>query len=407
MKEKMSRFLILLSFILLILIIAWSGIRLYTLKTENSITAEKNFNALRETVTSSYLAHSSFDSLHFRSMMESYFQKHDRFRAVVIFSTPGVDYLYAVHPSYLSVFPDNSTLSVLEGDNNVILDSNTFFESDFTASLQIPKHEDIIISSIYNIVTRGEFYQVLRDSGIAFAVLVLIVVVFLIISPKKKSVQSGPSPTGSKPVEEAPSVDTFVETSVDASVDASTEIPKKKSTVKNTPTETNQNGSKGLFSPHSGLGWEAYLENRLNFELRRAASFDQDLVLILFTSPQLRKENPIYRKAAESIVDYFTFQDLTFEFKDNGFSIILPNTELDEAIKKMEFFLKKLSSLDFESTPIFSVGLSSRNGRLLSAQRLIHEATKAIEKAQSYKKTKIVGFRSDPVKYRKYIASKM
>jgi GGDEF domain-containing protein len=339
--------------------------------------------------------------------MESYFQKHDRFRAVVIFSTPGVDYLYAVHPSYLSVFPDNNTLSVLEGDTNIILDSNTFFESDFTAPLQIPKHEDIIISSIYNIVTRGEFYQVLRDSGIAFAVLVLIVVVFLIVTPKKKSVQRGPSPTGSNPVEEAPSVDTFVETSVDASVDASTEIPKKKPKVKNTPTETNQNGSKGLFSPHSGLGWEAYLENRLNFELRRAASFDQDLVLILFTSPQLRKENPIYRKAAESIVDYFTFQDLTFEFKDNGFSIILPNTELDEAIKKMEFFLKKLSSLDFESTPMFSVGLSSRNGRLLSAQRLIHEATKAIEKAQSYKKTKIVGFRSDPVKYRKYIASKM
>jgi hypothetical protein len=395
MKEKMSRFLILLSFILLILIIAWSGIRLYTLKTENSITAKKNFNALRETVTSSYLAHSSFDSLHFRSTMESYFQKHDRFRAVVIFSTPGVDYLYAVHPSYLSVFPDNSSWSVLEKENNIILDSNSFFESDFTAPLQIPKHEDIIISSIYNIVTRDEFYQVLRDSGIAFAVLVLIVVVFLIITPKKKSAHSGPSPAVSKPVEKAPSVD------------ESTTTPKKKPAVRDRQTESNQNGSKGLFSPHSGLGWEAYLENRLNFELRRAASFDQDLVLILFTSPQLRKENPIYRKAAESIVDYFTFQDLTFEFKDNGFSIILPNTELDEAIKKMEFFLKKLSSLDFESTPMFSVGLSSRNGRLLSAQRLIHEATKAIEKAQGYKKTKIVGFRSDPVKYRKYIASKM
>jgi hypothetical protein len=394
MKEKISRFFILLSFILLIVVVLWSGSRLYTLKTENSTAVEKNFTALRETVTSSYLAHSSFDSLHFRSAMESYFKKHDRFRAVVIFSKPGVDYLYAVHPAYLSVFPGSSSFSPLKSGNNTILAPKSFFESDFTAPLQIPKHEDMVISSVYNIVTKGELYQVLRDSGIAFSALILIIVVFLIITPKKKTVQA-------RSEETHPSRSTEVERS------APHEKVEEAPAVQKKEAKQSQNGSQGLFSPHSGLGWEAYLENRLNFELRRAASFDQDLVLILFTSSQLKKEKPIYRQTAESIVDYFTFQDMTFEFKDNGFSIILPNTELDEAIKKMEFFLKKLSSLDFQTTPVFSVGLSSRNGRLLSAQRLIHEATKAVEKAQAYKKTRIVGFRSDPVKYRKYIASKM
>ncbi|HOX92916.1 MAG TPA: hypothetical protein PLC54_08320, partial [Spirochaetales bacterium] len=40
-------------------------------------------------------------------------------------------------------------------------------------------------------------------------------------------------------------------------------------------------GPKGLFDPETGLGWESYLRERLSAELKRSASFEQDLCLLL------------------------------------------------------------------------------------------------------------------------------
>jgi hypothetical protein len=52
------------------------------------------------------------------------------------------------------------------------------------------------------------------------------------------------------------------------------------------------------------------------------------------------------------------------------------------------------------------IGLSSRNGRLLSGKRLIQESQAALKKAASGGETGIVGFRSDPQKYREFLAKK-
>ena len=60
--------------------------------------------------------------------------------------------------------------------------------------------------------------------------------------------------------------------------------PHPDSTLKSAPaamgTDKAPHAPKGLYSPESGLGWEEYLAERLNAELSRAASFEQDLVLL-------------------------------------------------------------------------------------------------------------------------------
>jgi hypothetical protein len=49
------------------------------------------------------------------------------------------------------------------------------------------------------------------------------------------------------------------------------------------------------------------------------------------------------------------------------------------------------------------IGLSSRSGRLLNAERIMFECNQALEKAKSDPKSSIIAFKSDPEKYRAFI----
>jgi hypothetical protein len=88
--------------------------------------------------------------------------------------------------------------------------------------------------------------------------------------------------------------------------------------------------------------------------------------------------------------------------------VIIPNIDLDQGMAKSELFhdriLRSLSSA-FQKTDLCA-GLSSRSGRLIDADRLIFETEKALEKALRDPESPLVAFKSDPEKYRSFIASK-
>ncbi len=162
--------------------------------------------------------------------------------------------------------------------------------------------------------------------------------------------------------------------------------------------------TRGLYSPNSELGWEEYLEERLNTELKRAASFDQDLVLMLISVPWARRGTQEYVAVAEMVREYFAFRDLCFEYGEIAFGAIVPNVELDQGMEKAQEFREiLLPRAAKDTTP--SIGLSARNGRLMSGMRLIREADRALVHARD-DDDGIVAFRVDPEKYRSYIASK-
>ena len=60
---------------------------------------------------------------------------------------------------------------------------------------------------------------------------------------------------------------------------------------------TTKNDPMGLFSGISGFGWESYFEPRLDSELVRATSSEQDVSLFIITLPELNKRS----KAAEEV----------------------------------------------------------------------------------------------------------
>lgn len=433
MTNKRNVSFILFSALLLTAIIVWTAVRLVLLYQNQTKVSETNFRMLKSEVVSAYLPKGTFESEFFSQRMKAFFEANQRCRALFIYSRTGLVYLYAVNPSYVT----NITTSFNNWTGPIEPQTRRFFEKPLTSSLSFPDNDDILVTSVYNIVTTDQLFQVLRDSAIAITVLLLITLLFIILQRRPstaetiRSAAETPAETVSStepqpaegPISATTDLDSRIEPVEDIGRD---EKPSETATftVESTPhamdgeeTETvfdsksaTNDGSideNGLFSPHSGVGWENYLENRLGFELRRAASFDQDIVIALMTSEELRKEKAEYRIIAGTLIDFFTFQDLIFEYDDNGFSVIIPNCEIDEGIKKMEQFLKKLKTEEIDQSPTFSIGLSSRNGRLLSGQRLLNEAKKALEKAICEPGITIIGFRSDPVKYRKYIASKL
>ena len=161
-----------------------------------------------------------------------------------------------------------------------------------------------------------------------------------------------------------------------------------------------------LYSSRTGLVWQAFLKERLNNELKRAASFDQDLVLgiISITEPPAEVSPDML---GGLILEHFPFSDLSFEYGENTYAVIIPNTDLDQGISNFEAFMAPAANLcGSESAAVIAVGLSSRNGRLLESDRLITEADKALKKAAAEHKSSIIAFRTDPSKYRDYLASR-
>ncbi|MDR2259216.1 MAG: hypothetical protein LBE14_08735 [Treponema sp.] len=164
-------------------------------------------------------------------------------------------------------------------------------------------------------------------------------------------------------------------------------------------------GPKGLFSPHGNIGWEAYTTERLTAELHRCASFEQDLVFIVMEFKEPVTE-AFYNQFAGEAVNFFTLRDLIFEKGQRGMSIIYPNIDLDMGFTKSEEFhnriLSKYSGAVKSKTDL-CIGLSSRSGRLIDAERLMFEAAEALERALADPVSHIVAFKSDPEKYRAFI----
>ncbi|MBF9015592.1 MULTISPECIES: GGDEF domain-containing protein [unclassified Oceanispirochaeta] len=158
-------------------------------------------------------------------------------------------------------------------------------------------------------------------------------------------------------------------------------------------------GSPTLYNPETGLGWEAFLDERLGLELERSASFDQDLVLLMIRD--MGNENEMEQISA-AVRDEYSYHDLIFEAGENSLALIEPNKDLDDAISDAQSLIKKLEQESGFSN--LKCGLSSRNGRLITGKRLIKEADTSLNKADE--ENPIVGFRSDPEKFREYLSNK-
>lgn len=166
----------------------------------------------------------------------------------------------------------------------------------------------------------------------------------------------------------------------------------------------------GLYSPLSGLGWEAYLPDRLDAELRRAAGFEQDLCLLLLSNSVAEVGSRAYGLLAKGFVEFFTFRDLSFEYGVTGMAAVLPNVDVEHGLRMAEEFLRKVGNrlaeqAEGKAAAGLAIGISARAGRLVEASRVLDEARAALERAQrDGSGSKAVAFKPDPDRYRNFVA---
>jgi hypothetical protein len=283
----------------------------------------------------------------------------------------------------------------------------------FHRPLLIEGQRNVTIRAAYNLIDYGFVSRTLRQT--LMAVLIALGLAFLTLllefALKDRSRYSRPAFAADKtPPEDGDLFDTGDEPEPRKSA-AGREAPRNPAPASPAPKAVPRKAEgdpKGLFSPRGNIGWESYIKDRLASELHRCASFEQDLV---FIEMEFKNTGPVddgvYRQFADEAVNFFSLRDLIFEKGERGISIIVPNIDLEQGfVKSEEFHSRILNKLPdaFKVETGLCIGLSSRSGRLIDAERLMFEAAQALEKALKDPLSAIIAFKSDPEKYRDFIS---
>jgi hypothetical protein len=156
---------------------------------------------------------------------------------------------------------------------------------------------------------------------------------------------------------------------------------------------------------------ESATREKLDEELRRCSDAELDLTLIIMelgpkAGAGIGDDTVVYRTFSGRVRQFFTSWDLVIEKGDRSISVILPGSNLEEGFTKArQFHHQMLTGLPelFINKADLRIGLSARSGRILGTDRLLLEASKAVERAGLEPESPIVAFKSDPEKYKAFV----
>jgi hypothetical protein len=283
----------------------------------------------------------------------------------------------------------NGNLIELVGNNPRFKTGFGIAKDPLFKSIWVEGQRNTTVRAIYSYIDYNVFMQVLKDTLfiilliVAFAILVLILEINL---RARDQSETAPAPIKRQARPEASPY------------------------VQDTDTDylEEDEAPKGLYSPR-GIGWESYTAERLDSELHRCAALEEDLVLIEMESRENRFDKETYKKLIIEVLRFFTQRDLIFEKGEQGITLIIPALNLEQGFAKSEEFRNKINNSlidSYRSSTELCIGLSSRAGRLVEAERLIFEASQALVKALKDTDSPIVAFKSDPEKYRDFISKR-
>jgi len=361
-----------------------ASIRIYLIIDQRKITAEREFIQIADTALSAGM-HGFLDDQFIQTMNDALFISGTIEALIITSAEDG----YAVEKK-----KDHAIDYKMDPPR---LKSKISFFEPYIKPLDIPEARNVKIEAVASAFDYAAFSKILKQTLllilIGFAISFFTFLLKLLLG---KSDKAKPAVNTDMSLHVQ---DTGENTEPDIS-DNNIKSKEKKSS--NTPKSDIPAEPKGLYSLRSNIGWEEYTKDRLDSELHRCSSTENDLVLILTELTNL-KDDDTFRQAAEEAVKFFLSRDLVFENGSYGITVIIPGVNLNTGISKAEKFHKRLSE-KFNCKP--HIGLSSRSGRLLNADRLILETKEALKKAKQDSKTPIIAFKSDPEKYRDFIRTR-
>ena len=147
------------------------------------------------------------------------------------------------------------------------------------------------------------------------------------------------------------------------------------------------------------------LEAKCEEALVKAAENGSDLAVLIIKVNS--SENEISREQIESIFDSdFAQNALVFSDESNLFTVLLENTGLDDEMTVAKEIFEDFSEKLADAGQKVTIGLSSKNGRTVSSERLLTEAREAQKHTATEPDSPIIAFRASPEKYNDYILNK-
>ncbi|HAK47391.1 MAG TPA: hypothetical protein DCO79_15910 [Spirochaeta sp.] len=386
MATKGIKLFFVLSIIFYVLLVIYLWYAFYTIRTQEFEVAADSASSINSEIDSAYSIDYSFSSDFFTENLADVFRKHKKLTAVILDSdSEGLQYikisdLRLLGDSVEKGFNPDADLPEISPLHPFmrIYKTKLYFSNGYTVNSTI----------VFDLLDRKLFFPILRNALIAALIYLMLSVILLTQLPvRKKAVidESDFEPEPERPSSELPEMD--VQLLEDAAV-----------------PETAEGSLSGMYSERSGLVWEHFLSEKLDAELKRAASFDQDSCLAFISIASQSGFIP-YRNISELIIEHFPYKDLAFESGEDTFCVIIPEKDIDEGQIEVEKFKKNLLARFHDSSYRVYAGLTSRNSRLLSEKRMIQEARAALNKAEEEKQSTTISFRTDLNKYREYIAT--
>ncbi|MDR2537952.1 MAG: hypothetical protein LBC46_06580 [Treponema sp.] len=414
-------------------------IRIYVSVMDRQSIAKQEFFELVNTATEAASSSAVITTPSFQNAIKDSLARSKTLRGVIVSSGQFGDQPFEQEPGAAIAWDDG----VLRFKTGLGFPSpeNVFFER-----LQIGNLRDLSIKATYNYLDNAVIISVLKYSlviiGGATAVALLAMgLQFLLLNGKKKTqaeafsnIVDGKYRTDGNETENTPKDEdaeeppTLRDTDIDEELFADPEtIPppdvEKKPPAKEpgweipvtlpplpkvdvppkpeTPAPDRQN------RPANSLCWESDTEDRLAVALRESTSAEKDLVVMLIelkADDNGEADESLYRIFVNEALDFFFFRDRLFERGQRGITVILPGLDLDGAFVKANDFHKRVSEKLGEKARVF-IGLSAQSGRAVKADRLLIEASGALAKLAENPGSPIMAFRSDPKKYRDFMAS--
>jgi GGDEF domain-containing protein len=376
MNRRILNFYYIISVVFLLFILIFTAYRLKITIEGNREESTENLEKLRISALSVYLAEGDFNAEYFKTAMRQEFLTTDRLLLLAVYSSrEGILYLISRDQRYLVQAPGTAGPTSWNGAPEYTL--RPLYESPITMLFGPGVRKDLYIDGIFQDLERTEVYLILREIFYIVLVYLLIATVFLLAAATSRD----PETVSKTQASRRPAPPVRIQ-----GLD-----------------QTSSGAAAGLFSPETGLGWNEHLPQRLGSELERAAASDQDLSLLFIGSPELDGYN--LKVLAKHILEAFPFRDLVFEHDSQAIAVILPDKDLDQSLQEARGFQSRLRSGSWSGPVNISVGLSARNGRLISPNRLLTEVSQALKQAESAGGGQIIAFRADPDKYRSAITA--
>ena len=393
MATKGTKTFFTLSIIFYVLLSFYLCYSVYSIRCEEFDKSSEAASVINSEIDSGFSVDYSFSSKYFLNSFKDIFDRYPTLSGIIIYSNAnGPEYIKLKSASILDNNPSNGATNNWTPSINIShplmkeYRTKIYFNNDFNAHAVL----------VFDLLNRKLFFPILRNTLIAALLYLILTAVYLAASKEKNNTDNLSNLSTSTSTFAETLDNEFSEPSIEPGLPIETETE-----ILNDTSTTN---SSGMYSDRSGLVWAHFLNEKLEAELKRAASFDQDSCLVFVSIISPSGFIP-YRNIAELIIEHFKYKDLAFESGDNTFCIIIPDKDIDEGLHDVELFRKSIIARFPESSYRVYAGLTSRNSRLLSEKRMVHEAKAALARAESEPESTTISFRTDLNKYREYIAS--